>query len=359
MSLPRLSLCTAALLLALSPLNAQSVTTAPVGAVNVEAGAESDTIFALTLVRPAAFTGSVGAKSGSTLTLAGAAFTASQFVYSAGVQSNTYYVQVLTGAAAGQFATVTANGTNSVTTEFESDILNSISVGDSVIIRPYWTLGTVFPSSTAGSSFVASTNNLAGGRRTEVLIPNVAGTGLNRVPAAVYFYNGFWRQTTAVGTNQNDTILLPDSFIIVRGNNYGTPTNLTLVGDVNTHAHTVPLLATATDRNDNLVGIPFPSDISLEDLNLVGNGGFVASTNNLAGGRGDELLVYDIAATGKNRVPSAVYFYNGFWRQTTAVGTNQNSTVIPAGSAIVIRKKAQPSPQVTDWKIDFASILAL
>lgn len=343
----------------LSSINAQSVVTQPVGAVSVQSGAEADTIFSLTLVRPAAFTGLVSAKSASALTLGGSGFTVGQFAYSAGVQPNTFYVQVLTGAAAGQFATITSSGVDSVTTEFESDILSDIAIGDSVVIRPYWTLGTVFPATGAGSSFIASTSNLAGGRRTEILVPNVAGTGLNRAPVATYFYNSFWRRTTSVGTNQNDTILLPDSFVIVRGNNYATPTGLTLVGDVNTYSHTVPLLATATGRNDNLVGVPFPADISLNNLGLIGAGGFVASTSNLAGGRGDELLVYNVSAAGKNRAPAATYFYNGFWRQTTAVGTNQNATVIPAGSAIIIRKKEFAGGQLTDWKINFAPLLSL
>lgn len=332
------------------PASAQSVTTVPVGAVTLEALANSDSYFSIPLVRPSIFEGVVSAKSGTTLSLSGASFGTNELQYAAGIQSNTYYIQIASGAASGQFSTILSNTANAVATEYESDILGSVQVGDRVVIRPYWTLGTLFPASSAGASFVASTSNFTAGRRTEILFPDVTTVGVNKSPASLYFFNSYWRKSGSVSENKNDTIIPPDTYIIIRGNNYATSTKLVISGAVQPGPQVVSLLSSSSTRNDNPAGGVLPIDTPLEDLNLVEEGAFIVSTSNFTAGRGDELLLFDNAIAAKNKAPSTVYFYNSYWRKSGSVATNQNTTLIPAGSAYVIRKKQTLSNETTDWK---------
>ena len=345
-----LSLIAAAGLSATS-LFAQSVSTTPVGALSFTAKANSDTMVAVPLARPVAFSSTVSSVAGTTITLPSSSLTANQFQYVSGTQPNTYYIQLTSGPKTGHYSTVLSNTTNSITTEFESDILTAIQAGNSFEIRPYWTLGTIFPSGDANVSYVASTSNLASGRRTEILIPDFTNIGANKAASAIYFYNSFWRKSGDTATNRNDVILPPDGYITIRGNTYVNDTALTVVGSVPPVAQTTTLLA-ATIQNDNPVGISVPVDRTLSQLGLSPSI-FVSSTNNLASGRGDELLVFDNAAVGKNKAASAVYFFNGFWRRSGATAADQSSTIIPAGSAIVIRKKAQATAQAIDWNLAY------
>ena len=332
-------------------LSAQTVTTPPVGAVTLSAPANSDSLYSIPLARDAIYTGIVSAVSGNTFTLSGASFTANALQYVAGSQPNTYYLQFSTGSATGQFSTVVSNASSSVTTEFEVDVLSQVSVGDQVVLRPYWTLATLFPSTAANVSFVPSTSNFPAGRRTEILFPDSVGVGINKSASAIYFYNSFWRKSGDTTPNRNDVVIPPDQFVIIRGNNSSTSTALTVVGSVQTYSNTVSLLRPATGSNDNPIALSVPVDVSLGNLNLISSGGpFLASTSNFPAGRGDEIIVYNNASIGKNKSASAIYFYNSFWRKSGDTSANQNNTTIPAGSAIIIRKKSSGASAVLDWR---------
>ena len=69
-----------------------TATTDPVGYTTASLLANSDTLVSIPFTRPAAYTGAIGSISGSTITLATSpGFTANQYVYASGTQSNTYY----------------------------------------------------------------------------------------------------------------------------------------------------------------------------------------------------------------------------------------------------------------------------
>lgn len=335
------------LAVALSPVSAQSVTTTPVGAVSVTALANSDTLLSPTLVRPSVYEGTVSAVSGNELTLRDFSFDANVLQYSQGVQSNTYYLQVVSGSSAGHFSTVISNSTTSATLEFESDIIAGLAEGDRVVIRPYWTLRTLFPAENAGVSFVASTSTFNSGRRTELLFPNLTSLGINKSAAATYFYFQYWRKQGDLSPDRGDVIIPPGSFFTVRGNNSSTNTTLALVGVVDVNKLATPLLATVGQKNDNPVTQPRPIGIALGSLGL--ESAFVPSTSTFNSGRGDELLVFSSESAVKNRSASATYFYFGYWRKVGDLSPDQATTIIPAGSALVIRKKALTESAVIDW----------
>ena len=334
-------------------LNAQSVTTDPVGYVTKELLPASDNYFAPLFDRPAVFVGTIESVNGSDLTLNGASFDASQLIYAAGTQPNTYFIRITSGPAQGHFSTITAHTSSAVSTEFEQDILNALAAGDSVSIKPYWTLGTLFPDDKAGVYFEASTSNFAGGRRTEVRFPDLTSAGIDKSPSSTYFFNGYWRLQGAVAANRNDTVILPDSYLIIRTNNSSDALDLVVSGNVNLSGHVISLASVPSSRNDNPIAVPIPIAISLIDLNLVGdNMPFVVSTSNFAAGRGDELRVFVDGVAGIDRAPSATYFFNDFWRLQGSVAANQNETLIPAGAAILIRKQATAMPEISDWFVN-------
>ena len=345
-----LPICFASVALLSQVSFAQEATTTPVGAVTVALKANSDTLVSFPFPRSISNQGSVQSIVGNLISITpDSPMTPNQYVYQAGVQPNTYYIQVKSGGAKGQYSTVAGNSDTSITTEFEPDILASVSAGDRVAIYPYWTLGTVFPASDAGLSFVSSTSNLGSGRRTEILVPNAASVGVNKPAGSTYYFNGFWRLQGSISANRNDDVLLPDSYMIVRGNNYSSDTELRFTGAVTEYQ--AISITSATILNDNQIGLPIPKNVTLDGLQLFQQAAFAASTSNLGSGRRDELLVYDSTSeiASKNRPSKATFYYNGFWRKQGEVGTNQNTTVIPAGSILVIRKYPTATAQVYDW----------
>lgn len=326
----------------------------PTGEVRLTLPANSDTHVGLPMVRPAVWTGRVASVDGNAIGLEGADFAPSALTYAPGIRSDTHYLQFLSGEAIGHHSTVLGNAANTVTTEFEPDLTGLIRAGDRVVIRPYWTLGTLLPSGDAGKSFVASTNNIGSGRRTEVLTLDRELKGINRSSTATYFHNGFWRRVGAVVTDHGDIPFSPDAPLVFRGNNYAEDTVLAIAGEVPPAVQMVPLITAAGQRNDNPVGLALPVGVSLDDLFRVGAGGvFEASTNNLGSGRGDEVLVFDPNFRAINKASSATYFHNGFWQRVGAVGTDSGADVLPAGGMVIIRRKAGATDAVADWSIGY------
>ena len=110
-----------------------SAATDPVGFTTANLLANSDSLISIPFTRPAAFAGAISSISGSTITVSSSAnFTANQFVYVQGTQSNTYYAIIgpLMTTVSG---TVTAtNGSTAVTATAG---LLSIAVGDELIVN--------------------------------------------------------------------------------------------------------------------------------------------------------------------------------------------------------------------------------
>ena len=206
-----------------------SAATDPVGFTSLSLPANSDSLISIPFTRPAVFSGAIGSVSSNTITVASSpGWTANQYVYGQGTQSNTYYAiigpllntvsgtvtvnngstavtataglsgvvagdefivnglaynvasvtsdtalvlsRVYTGTSGaglaatydhspkeGSYYTVTANGTNSLTVNLNGDSLSTVTAGTSVTLIPYWTLGTAFPASDAGTSYTTST----------------------------------------------------------------------------------------------------------------------------------------------------------------------------------------------------------
>ncbi len=332
-----------------SPLVAATATTEPVGYNTISLLANSDTYVSVPFYRPAAFVGQAASVAGNVVTVSGTpGWTANQFVRAAGTQPNTYYAFIRNGTKEGNFYTITANSSNTLTLDLNGDTLTGIAADTSISVIPYWTLGTLFPPADAGSSFTSSASPLA--IQTYVLIPNLEASGINlSVSASYYFYNGAWRLFGQDATvSRNDDILLPDSYFIVR--NGSTGGTLVSTGNVQTRKFTIPLLTETGTRQDNPVAIARPIPVTLADSGLISSGAFATSTSplNLA----DTLLVFDNTTSSRNKAASATYYYyNNAWRKFGADASQDfgNTVVFSPGTGVQIRKAATAGGATSIW----------
>jgi len=345
MKMKKLNVSLAILVTAVMAGNAQTtVSSDVVGYVKQSFPAGSDTFFVPQLLRPVEFAGAVSSVSVSgesaTLTCTGATFSANSFQYAATTQPKRYYVLVTSGTLTGTGFLVLSNGTGDITVALDGLTAASADI-TGIEVRPLWTLNTLFPASDANVTFTPSLGVNAATRRTQLVMPNFTGNGINRAASAVYFYNpavSDWVATTATGIKAGDTPLLPSQYLIHR-NTGGTPVelNATVVGSVFSKPGSLYLGTLTTGANDNPVGLARPTDYLLSQCGFT-DSNFVQSTGVNAATRRDTVLVYTTTGSGINRATSKVYFkYLNTWRDTTSTATAVDP-VIPAGSAVIVRK---------------------
>lgn len=311
--------------------------TKPVGGFKISAAATTDTRISPVFSRDAAWVGTIANATATTLTAAGTPnWTVSAFVPGA----STYYVRLLSGALRGQYFIVTGSTTDTLTVDNAGMNLTTVAPGDAFEVVPFWTLGTLFPASQAGSAFIASSSALA--RQTEVLTYDANQVGINRASSGTYYFlNGAWRKVgSSASTSFDSTLIFPDSYVVQR--NKSAATSLVQTGRVQPAYLGSVIEATTSVQNDNFVSIAFPIDVTLDQAGLVGTV-FAASSSPLA--VSDQLLWYDPAATGINLASAATYYYyNGAWRKRgSSASLNFGSTVLKAGSGFIIRKAANGS----------------
>jgi uncharacterized protein (TIGR02597 family) len=318
------------------------VTVESTGFQHLPLSGDSDTMLSIPFIRPPAALPTAAAVSGATVQVSGTpAWTANQWVYSSGTQSNTYFLLIRSGVREGDYFTITGNTANNVTLDLQGGNLTGLSAGDTLAVVPYWTLGTVFPG---GQGIHASP--AAGSRSTEILVPNIAGTGINLTTAHTYYYwNDAWREVGQGTIVKNDDAILPDMYIWVRQNISAT-TALTALGSVLPTKWRFQVTRTATSKQDNLVGLPRPAAVSLNASGLIESGAFHPSAT--AGSRVDELLVFDNTAIAKNKSVAATYYYwSGAWRKV-GLGTADvgNDLAFLPGCGVIIRAGAASTSDI-------------
>jgi len=309
----------------------------PIGFVQLSLLGNSDSYVSIPFLRPAAATAIVSSIASNVVTATQqypATWSANQFVYSAGTQSNNYYLRFPSGTSGGRTFTITANTANSVT--LNSGLLTGVANGDAFVIEPYWTLNSVFPNGTG-----VNVSPTVGNRNTEILIPDFATAGINLSAAKIYFFNSsIWKQTGQGSADHGDDVLQLNAPFIVR-HNVATNTTLVCAGAVPIHRWNIALRTpdgSAGDKQDSYFGITRPIPVSLDDSGLISSGAFAPSP--LPGSRTDELFTFDNSAVAKNKSSSAVYFYwNSAWRRVGAGSSVFGATqVFMPGTGVIIRK---------------------
>ena len=351
----------------LSPLSrAQtSAVTDPVGFTTTSCLSNSDTFVSLPFTRAPEFVGAIASASGSTINISGSTgWTASQFVYNGTTQHNHYYALIGTGGAAkeGHFYNITSNTTTSLTVDTSVDSLSGVPANSQVLVVPHWTLATIYPATDANVTFTPTA--VIGTYKTQIL-PNFAFAGSNLPASPTYFFDGStskWRRVGDGGADFGDDVIAPNSYFVVRNAN-GAPTlPLNSVGSVLTKKFATPLATSASQLKDNAAAMIRPVDVALSATGLSPtDGSFVASTTSNSSKNDsrlalrDQLFLFDNTQVAMNKTPSAVYYYldalghAAGWKLSGDGLTDHGSDIIPAGTALVIRKAKTAGGATVFW----------
>jgi uncharacterized protein (TIGR02597 family) len=331
------------------PVVAQvTVATDPVGCTTTSLLGNSDTYVSTPFTRPPEFNGTVQAISSNpanTLTVKGAPqWLPNQFVYAAGIQSKHYYVLIGNGGTTnpkeGHIYQITGNGPNTLSIDTTFDDLIGIVANTHVTVIPYWTLATIFPASDAGISFTPT--SLPPTYQTLLRFPNYSAPGINQPYAAEYYFNsGAWRLVSdgfANPPDHGDDPLLPDGYFVVRNTN-GAPTlPLRALGSVLIKKVAVPLFSTQAGKQDNPVAMIRPIGVSLDATGLAPiDNSFVQN---------DELLLFNNARRQLDKRPYKTYTYDDGWRLASDPTGDHGKDLIPAGSAMIVRKAVSSASPV-------------
>lgn len=346
-------------LLAAHGLQAQTTaTTDPVGFMTIPTPTNNDTIIAAPLTKPPVFQGAVSSRSNFVITV-------SPSPNFSNLAATPHYVQPVTGSQAGYIFDVLTNDSNSITLVDNGITPTGLDPSNTFKVVPYWTLGEVFPAADQNVSFTPS-GTTGPTRRTQVLFPNVTGTGINRSASATYFFVtnaadptnpavSYWRLVGGGTTNFDSTPILPDSYFTVRNpTNAGTNLAVTIAGNVNTGATAVLLDAVAGTANDNYVSLGRPTDITLNNLGLISSGAFTPSASTTGPARRDQLLVISNSVSGQNKSASITYYYltNVTQSNWVAVGGGTNdvgNNLIQAATGYIIRKASNNPTGTSVW----------
>lgn len=357
------------LLACLAPLclKAEDVTTEPIGFNKVTCLPNSDTIVGVPLRTQGSKRAALSAPpsvAGDSATISlGTAFLTPE-------ELTGHYLKFIDGNRAGRWYDIqtaansgTANTTSAVTISLNGDTLGTATTGDKVLIARYWTLDELFPPAGAttswsgdppvpnGHAIVASTSPLT--IKSEVLLPNLIGTGINLSSAASYFITGSaWKKFGALTEpGVGATVLYPDNYFTIRHKATVTsPTVFRIIGEVELQSMSIPLTFHGSGKQDNFIGLPRPVDVSLGDLGF-DETTFLNSASSLA--IKDSLLVFDNSLPGRNKSAAATYYRltNNQWRKFGDASTDQSIiSKIPAGSGFIIRKAASGAGGTSMWQ---------
>jgi uncharacterized protein (TIGR02597 family) len=321
----------AAALLAAAPFaSAQNATTDPVGFVNVTVNANSDQNIGVPMVPSAVYSGVASNVSGTSVSAAGVPSLASAS-----------YLLVTSGPAAGLWETVSSTTNSSVTI---ASSISGFSGNHSFVIRPFWTLGTLFPG---GGNVPQSPDpfNPTG----LVLVNDPSAVGVNLSPSSAYFYHdgslgpaGWYINGDLAAGLQDNTPLPPETPIIIR-NPTGSPLTISFTGSVPAQKFAMDVVSRSSGQQDNRIYNQFPANVSLANAGLISSGALAPSPDPF--NPTDLLIVNNLGQSGFNPSPDLAYFYHdgslgpAGWYINGDLGAGiQDSVELPAGSSVIIRK---------------------
>jgi uncharacterized protein (TIGR02597 family) len=344
-----IALLSGAALLSVSTLAAQTATTDPVGYVTVGLLAGSDTYVTLPLAAAANSSGALDSSPVVTGTVS------ATLAYNGGWTNDefagSHFVRITSGARNGRYYSISSNTETALTIGLDGDDFAGVTTGDTFGVFKYSTLADVFP--VGNSAIYQSSGNLSFQRETEVLLPDLETEGVNLAASNVFFLKSTgWVEATAGFPAADNVVIRPETYIVIRHPSDVSDSELVITGTVETKDVTVQLNTSASGSQDNFVSVPRPVGLSLNDLNLLQSGVFVASAGNLSFQRKDEVLLFDNSTAATNKAPSRIFFAVGSdWKEATAgfpIVTN-DAILSSSGASLIVRKKATASGETAFW----------
>lgn len=340
---PFLAVLTALLAFALGvQVNAQSVTTAPVGAVTVTIAPGTGTVRNATLasfplinssITSGITTGSIASFTSNTITAVNPGWTAADLSQ----PSVPYLVKIISGVASGRTFLISSNTSDTLTIN-TSDGVSATSVnlvqlgvlaGDKFQIENADTLLSLFgPGDTVGANGPLGNSN-----------PNLADTiQLNSSNSyQTYYYDptqSSWINFASEALS-NNVVIRPDTAVIYnRLKNTGF--SITVTGVV----PTTPRKAVIRSGQTTILSSYWPTNTTLLDLGLQTVPGWVSNVNpNLA-----DLVQMRIGTSWQT------FYYDGNnWINFASEATSDN-VIVPAASGLIIKKRALTGDSVIHTK---------
>jgi len=307
---------------------AQDVSSTPVGYVTITINGNGYTAITNPLQNAVVYSGTASSVASDTITTS-FSLTADEIAATDAEGNSAYYVQTASGA----IYDVTANTDSTITVS--SDVSSLISADDAISVKKYTTLGDIF--STDNAFGLTSGGDVTSSDVVYVMSSEGAGT------YAQYYYQtdpfgGFlggdgWRLSGDANTDRSNVIVAPDDGLIVNRISSGD-IPLVVSGTVNAVNHNRELPA-----GFSLVAYPFPVDTTLDDSGIyAADNGYVS-----AGDVAQSDVVYVLSSNGsftqyyRQTDPFGGFLGGDGWRIAGDANTDVGSTVIPAGSAVIIK----------------------
>lgn len=351
----------AALVGSLSSFGQTSVTSDPVGFVNVTIPASADGRLGLPLRRSATMASTVASVAGDAVTLSA---TAAECDTAFGVfQPSKHYLLSRGGSTEGRWYEVTGRTGNQFTLDRGAASTISIqaqglAATNAIQIIPFWTLNTLFPE---GAGVDASADVFS--PQGQVKFTNQDSPGTNLPPSKTFIYHpgqqgpeGWYDLDNLGGGLKDDQPITPDTYLVLR--NPGGNKTITVTGSVPIEkASTAVVRYQAGVEQDNFLINPFPIPMSLAQSKLMESGAVAPSPNVFA--PTDIVLVFNDGASGFNVPPSGAYIYHdgtqgpAGWYDLNNLGGGivDAQSILQPGRGFIVRK-AGGAVQTAFWVAD-------
>ena len=317
------------------------------GTYKVECPANSDTYIGITTTRAPVFTGKVqSVQSGTTNIVAQGEpnWSANQFVYVAGSQTNHYYLKFTSGELEGAWYDIKSNGAYFAEIEIGSAELAKVKANDTFQIIPHWTLATLFPNGGGFVSASSMSNSSTLWKYTSWSETNgveyTIGTD-NAFKKSYYYRKGASKSAwcNAAGKVVSDEVIEPNAFFLVV--QPSTPSTVCYSSVVPMSPTSIDVYVSADSDQDIYFPVPSAVDMTVADLNeaLIDSKIFTSSESSQGI---DWLLIYNNKKTGRD-VPADLICYhrskNSRQQWCNIGGSNVNTSTLKAGGAIIFQKK--------------------
>lgn len=317
-------------------LGAVSVSTAPVGFINLtikgtDAGSGM-TAISVPMLPQVVYSGVIGGAAGNVITDNSATWADGDYATGDPNGNASYYAEITDHTDATKVGTI-LEITGSSASSKELTVHDSVDslVGASYAIRKFRTISDVF-----GADNSAQLGSGSSATASDVVYK--VGVENNQVVWQRYYYqtapvfaggNG-WRKAGDNQTDMANVAIFPDEGLLVR-RRAASDISITLPGSIKTHNS-----RTALVQGFNLVSLSYPVDVTLDSLGL--------DSKLTAGSSATSAdVIYMVTNEGQFEryyYQSAPVFAGGNgWRKAGDNATDQAAATVPAGSSIIVLRR--------------------
>ena len=250
--------------------------------------------------------------------------------------------------AEGRHFPVLGQAAGSLDIEASASELAGLGAGAFFEILPAWTLDLLFPPGQQ-TTFHLSSGRLATGRGSELLLFNRESAGTLLAPSRRFYLTAEgWFEVGGYDA-AGDVVIPPGEPFLIRHPEGSGATSFTASQQVYESGIQLALRRTEGRRQDTTVAPPRPVAVALADLGLT-PAQFEESLGTDPETRRDELLVFDNAAPGINKAPSAVYFrVGGQWIEDAPGFPAADGSLIEPWAGLLFRKGSGSDDFLVPW----------